>query len=170
MLHLLVHQGPMGTVCMQQDPDHVSFWSDYHLHHDSAKHVVKEWNGTLLSSVTRAGTVCMRLMDVWVYGVDVVSVIFRSAFAHDTQVTPQASWCGGHQLQLAVTFGVSAGKVNSAHLHNLITPCYCHFFDRKEICFSAEQRTSTYGCCDSTCSSWCTTTAQASKIPKFLAN
>ena len=33
----------------------------------------------------------------------------QSAFAHDTQAPPQASWCEGHQLQLAVTFVVSAG-------------------------------------------------------------
>ena len=40
---------------------------------------------------------------------DLVSVIFRTAFPHDTQVPPQASWCGGHQLQLPITFSVSAG-------------------------------------------------------------
>ena len=43
-------------------------------------------------------------MDVHVYSIDLVSIIFWSAFAHDTQVQPQASWCGGHQLQLLVTF------------------------------------------------------------------
>ena len=28
----------------------------------------------------------------------------------DIQATPQASWCGGHQLQLAAALGVSAGN------------------------------------------------------------
>ena len=38
------------------------------------------------------------------------ATVFRSAFARDTQAPPQASWCGGrHQLQLNVTFDVSAG-------------------------------------------------------------
>ena len=85
--------------------------------HDTAKHgysgVVKEstgeWNDALLSSLTREGSVCMRVIDVYVYGADLVSVIIRSTFVLDTQASPQASCCGGHQLQLAVTFGVSAG-------------------------------------------------------------
>ena len=70
--------------------------SDYHLHHDTAKHgysgVVKEstgeWNGALLYSVKRVGSVCVRVMNVDEYGVDLVSVIFRIAFAHDTQASP----------------------------------------------------------------------------------
>ena len=64
---------------------------------------------TLLRSVMRVGFVCLRVMDVHVFGVDLVSVIFRSALAHDTQTPPQASCCGGHRLQLAVIFYVSAG-------------------------------------------------------------
>ena len=44
----------------------------------------------------------------YVYGVDLVSVIFRCTFAHDRQAPPQVSWCGGPQLQLAVKFVVSA--------------------------------------------------------------
>ena len=114
MLHLKYHQGPLGTVCLQQDSAHVFLCSDYHC---TAKHdysgVVKEStgerNGALLSTVMRVGSVCMRVMDIHVYGVDLVSVIFRSAFVQATQSTPQASWRGGHQLQLAVTVGVSAG-------------------------------------------------------------
>ena len=34
MLHLLCHQGPLGTVCLQQDSDQVWLWPGYHLHHD----------------------------------------------------------------------------------------------------------------------------------------
>lgn len=30
MLHLLCHQGPLGTVCLQQDYDHVCLWPGYH--------------------------------------------------------------------------------------------------------------------------------------------
>ena len=125
MLHLLCHQGPLGTVCLQQNSDHVCLWPGYHIHHDghqwpemlthpktsnihtyllhdTAKHgyfgVEKEstgeWNGTLLSSVMRVDSVCMWVIDVHMYGIDLVRVIFQSAFAHDTQATPQASWCG----------------------------------------------------------------------------
>ena len=113
MLHLLCHQGPLGTICMQQDSDHVCICPGYHLHHDTAKYgyscVVKEsTNGALLSSVMRVGSVCMRVMDVHVHDVDLVSVIFWSTFAHDTQASPQASWHGYHQLQLAVAFVVPA--------------------------------------------------------------
>ena len=36
--------------------------------------------------------------------------------------------------------------------------------------FSTGQHMSTYGCCDAMCSSWCTTTVLASKIPRSLAN
>ena len=55
--------------------------------------------------------------------------------------------------------------------HRLLTPCFCQFFDRKVMCFfSAVQHTSTYGCYDTTCSSWCTTMALASKIPRSIAN
>ena len=99
ILHLLCHQGPLETICLQQDSYHMCLWPGYHLHHDTDKHgysgVVKEstgeWNGTMLSSVMRVGSVCMRVMDVHVYGVDLVNVIFRSAFAHDTLAPPQAS-------------------------------------------------------------------------------
>ena len=87
MLHLLYDQGKLGTICFQQDSDHVCLWPGYHLHHDIVKHdyrgVVKEttgeWNDALLSSVMRVGSICMRMMDVHVYGVDLLSVIFRSA-------------------------------------------------------------------------------------------
>ena len=42
-----------------------------------------EW--ALFSSVLRVCSVCMRVMDIHLYSVDLVIVIFRSAFAHDTQ-------------------------------------------------------------------------------------
>ena len=92
MLQLLSHQRPLETVCLQQDSDHVCLWPGYQLYHDTAKHgysgVVKEltgkWNGALLSSVMGVGSVCMRMMNVHVYCVDLVRVIFRSAFANDT--------------------------------------------------------------------------------------
>ena len=81
MLHLLCHQGPLGTVCLQQDSDHMCLWLGYYLHHDTAKHgysgVVKEstgeWNGALLSSEIRVGSVCIRVMNVLMYNVYLVS-------------------------------------------------------------------------------------------------
>ena len=75
-LHLLYHQGPLGTVCLQQDSDHVCLWPAYHLHQEIAKHsysgAVKkstgEWKDALLSSVMRVGSICMRVMDIHVWG------------------------------------------------------------------------------------------------------
>ena len=104
MFYLLCLQGLLRTVCLQLDSDHVCIWPGYYLHHDAAKNgysgVVKdstgEWNGALLSSEMRVGSVCMRMMDVHVYGVDLVSVIFRSALAHDSQAPLQDSWSEGH--------------------------------------------------------------------------
>ena len=100
---LLCHEGPLETICLQQDSDHMCIWPDYHLHHDIGKHGYSgiltestgEWNGALLSSVIRVGSVCMWVMDVHVYIVDLMSIIFQSAFAHDTQALPQASCYGG---------------------------------------------------------------------------
>ena len=63
------------------------------------------------------------------------------------------------------------GKVNSAHyIAQVLIPCYCQFFNRKVMCFSVAQHTSTYGCCDAICSSWCSTTALASKNHRSLTN
>ena len=56
----------------------------------------------------RVRSVCMRVMDVHVYDVDLVSVIFRRALAHDTQEHLKLHGVGGHQLLLAVTFGICA--------------------------------------------------------------
>ena len=52
----------------------------------------------------------MRVMDVNMYGVDLESVIFWIAFARDAH-RPHLTLHGveDHQLQHAVTFGVSAG-------------------------------------------------------------
>ena len=38
MLHLLCHQGPLGSVCLQEDLDQMGLWPGYHLHHGTAKH------------------------------------------------------------------------------------------------------------------------------------
>ena len=108
MLHLLCHKGPFGTVCLQQDSDHVCVLPGYHLHHDTAKHgysgVVKEstgkWNGALLSSLMRVGSVSS------LYASDGrTHVRRRPGESHLPEciglrhIGPtQTSWCGGHQL------------------------------------------------------------------------
>ena len=96
MFHLLCHQGLMGIVCLQQDSDHVCLWPGYHLHHNVAKHgysgVVKEltgeWNGALSSLVMKVHSVCVQVVDIHVYDRHLVSVIFQSTFAHDTEAPP----------------------------------------------------------------------------------
>ena len=49
-----------------------------------------EWRSVILSDESRF---CLYASDGSTH-IDLVSVIFRSAFAHDTQAPPQASWCG----------------------------------------------------------------------------
>ena len=117
ILHLLYHQGSLGTVCLQQDSDHMCLCPGYHLRNDTAKHgysgVMKlstgEWNSALLSSMMRVDSVWMRVMGVHVYSVDLVSVIFRSAFTHEHRHNLRLHGMRSHQLQLIVTFVVFAG-------------------------------------------------------------
>ena len=80
------------------------------------------------SSVMRVSSVRMRVMDAHLYGVDLLSVTLRSAFAHYTQAPLQASWCGGPSV---TTHGhiwcfCRVKYTMPATLHR----CYCHFFDR----------------------------------------
>ena len=122
-------------------------WAGYHLHHDTAKHgcsgVVKEstgeWNGALLSSLVRVGSVCMRVMAdghtrVW----------RRSGERHlrecirprHTGPTSDFMVWGAISYNSRSHFMLMHGKVNSAHfIAQVSTPCYCHFFDRKVMCF-----------------------------------
>ena len=75
---------------LKKDSDHVCLWPGYRLQHVTAKDgysgVVNEstgeWNDAQFSSAIRVGYACMGVTKVH------VSVIFRSAFAHDTQVPP----------------------------------------------------------------------------------
>ena len=62
-------------------------------------------------------------------------------------------------------------KVNSARYITQVVNLVSLSFIRQEgdELFSAGQRASIYGCCDATCSSWCTTAALARKIPRSLA-
>ena len=105
-------------------------WPNYHLHLNTAKHgfsgVVKEqigeWNGALLSS--DESKFCLRIMDIYVFGVDLVSVIFLSAFAQGTLATPQASWCEGtisYNSRSHLVF--LKGKVNSSrYIAQVVNP------------------------------------------------
>ena len=65
----------------------------------------------------------MREIDLYVFCVDLMSVIFQSVFSHFTHAPPQASRCG-------------APSVTTCHdRYRLLTPCHCHIFDRKVLCF-----------------------------------
>ena len=61
-----------------------------------------DWRGERPSVVfSDASRICrMRVMDVHLYGIDLVSVIFRNAFVHDTKPPTQASWSGDNQFRL----------------------------------------------------------------------
>ena len=153
MLHLLCHQGPLGTVCLQQDSDHTCFWPRYHLHHGTAKHgyigIVKEWNGALLSSLMRVGSVCMRVIDVHVCGVDLMtpSSGVHSPTTHRSHLRLHGVGAISYNSLSHLVF--LQGKVNSARATEISsTGWWC--------AFSAGQRTFTYGWCDATCTSCCT--------------
>ena len=91
-----------------------------------------EWNGALLSSVMRVGSVCMRAMDVHMYGIDLVSVIFRSASAHDIQAPAHASWCRSYHYNSRSHLVFLQGKVNSAHyIAQVINPVLLSFLPQE---------------------------------------
>ena len=106
-------------------------WRGFHLHDNTAKHgysgVVKEstgeWNGALLSSVMRVGSVCMRVMHVHVYGVDLVIVIFQGIFAHDTQAHLRLHGVGAIHYNSRSHLVFLQGKVNSArYIAQVVNP------------------------------------------------
>ena len=110
-LHLLCHQGPLETVCLQPDSSCVPL-ARLPLtpgHHQArllwcCERVNQrvEWCSVVFSHESRF---CLYESVRHRPG----ERHLRSAFVHDTQAPPLVSWCGGHQLQLAVTSGVSAG-------------------------------------------------------------
>ena len=91
-----------------------------------------EWNEAMLSSVMRVDYVCRQVMDVDVYGVDLVGTIFWNIFVHDAQAPPQASWCGGHKLQnsrshMAFLLGkVSSDRYFTHVVKSVLLPCLRH--------------------------------------------
>ena len=96
-----------------------------------------EWNGALLSSVMRIGSVCMRVIDVHVIGVDQVSVIFgvHSSTTHRTQ-----HWFHGVE---AISYNSRShlvflqGKVNSARYIAQVNPVLLSFLRQEgDVLFS----------------------------------
>ena len=78
----------------------------------------------------------MRMIDVHVYSIDLVSINFRSAFAHDKQAPLLASWWRAISYSLRSHLVFLQGKVNSAgYITQVGNPFYCHLFDRKVMCF-----------------------------------
>ena len=143
-------------------------------HHDTAKHGYSgamkestgEWNGVLLSSVMRVGSVCMRVMDVHMYGLDLVSVIFWSAFAHNPQVPSQAI---SYNSQSHLVF--LQGKVNCAcYIAQVVNPVLLPFLRQEDdVLFSRTTYVHICGCYDVTSSLWCTTVL-ARKSPRSITN
>ena len=100
--------GTCCTCCVTKDYRELSASSRNQITCASGRARV-DWNGALFSSVMTVGSVCMRVMDIHVYCIDLLSIIFRSAFVHDTQSLLRLHSVGGHQSQLMVISGVSAG-------------------------------------------------------------
>ena len=75
------------------------------------------------SSVMRLGSACKRVMNEHVYRVDIVSVVFRSAFAHDTQAPTQALWCGAISYNSRSHLMLQQDKVNCArYISQVVNP------------------------------------------------
>ena len=82
MFHPPCRQGPLRSVCLQRDSDYVSLRSGLTLLHCQARLLWchervgwrEEWRFVVFDGERR---ICL-------YGVDLVSMIFRSAFVHDT--------------------------------------------------------------------------------------
>ena len=69
----------------------------------------------------------MQGMDVHMYSIDLVSVIFQSAFAH-MQASLQASWCGGPSYNLQSHLVFLQGKVNSSYyISQVVNPVLLPF-------------------------------------------
>ena len=137
---MLCHQGPLGTLCLQQYSDHMCLWPGYHLHYDTPKHdysgVLKEltgeWNGALLSSVTRLGSECVWVMDIFLHGLDLVSINFRSAFTHDTQAHLRYHCVGAINYNSRSHLVFLQGKSNSArHIEQVVNPVLLSFIRKK---------------------------------------
>ena len=83
----------------------------------------------------------MRVLDVHVYGVDLASVIFRSAFTNDTQAPSQTSRCGwGASVTTRVhiwCFYRIKQTVPPSFLW-LLTTCYCHFWHEGDMRFQQD--------------------------------
>ena len=113
----------------------------------------------------------MRVMDIYVYGIDLVSIFFWSAFTHDTH--PQASWCGG-----AISYNSQShlmllqGKVNSAsYIAQVVNPMLLPFLrEEGDVVFQQDSE-----CPHTAAAIQCAlrsvqTTAQASKNSRSLTN
>ena len=78
----------------------------------------------------------MRVMDIHMYGIDLVSA--SSGVYLPTRHRPRLKFhgVGGLSVTTQSDLVFLQGKVNDAPtLHNLLIPCYCHLFDRKEMYF-----------------------------------
>ena len=122
MLHLLYHEGLLGTVCLQQDSNHMCLWPGYHLHHDTEKN---DYSGVVNCRLESGMALCClhwweSVCEWWTYtrvrrtpGERHLPECIRSW--HTGPTSGFMMW--GQELQLAVTFGVSAGQSKQCPLH-----------------------------------------------------
>ena len=97
------------------------------------------------------------LIDIYVYGVDLVSVIFWTVFAHDKQAPPQASWCGGISYNSRSHLVILQGEINSARYIAQVNPVLLSFLLQEGYLLFQH---------DNVRPDMCTTTA----LPRSLAN
>ena len=145
MLHLLYHQGPLGTICLQQDSDHVCLWPGYHLNHDTVKYgysgVVKEstgrvvWRSVVITDETRfclyssEGRTRVRRR----FGERHLTECIGPRHTGSTSVfmvwRPSVTTRGDILCFCRVKYTVPAT------LHRLLIPWFCYCFERKVMCF-----------------------------------
>ena len=67
-------------------------------------------------------------MDIYVHGVNLVSIIFQTAFAQDIQTLSVASWCGDQSYNSRSHLLFMQGKVNSAlYITQVVNPVLLPF-------------------------------------------
>ena len=117
-------------------------WPGYHLHQNTTKHgysgVMKElkrveWRCVVFSD--DLGSVCVRVMDVHLYSVDLVTIIFWSAFTYDIQAPPQALWCEGPWIRTYSHIWCFC-RVNGARYIAQVVPLLLPFLQQEDVLFS----------------------------------
>ena len=121
MLHLLSSR-IIGNRLLAAELDHVCLWPGFHLHHDTVKHGYSgilekstgEWNGALLSSVTRVGCLPVALPFPFIVRFTIMVIVLKDTASCRVakRIAPSLSLLKGPSLKIrkSTTFTQRFGK------------------------------------------------------------